>query len=895
MAINSVTASPEAVAGVSSAVHHVEATNNGPSDAQNMRIAATSNGALGAPSVACSAGGVVDGAGCTWPDATPAGSGHSADLTWVVPAGTASTTLTATHTASSDTAGAEASQTASSTILGEKSGLAITGVDAPTWSEAGLDVVHVAHAVNNGPSAADTMRLNGDHSGAFGNPTTVCSNGGIANVFTELNRARCVWLGSTPAGAERTASLTFGTPGDTPVGTPLKVAYRLTSNTTGPDATASATTLIQPTPEQADLRVSSVSAPSIWATGAALVHRIDVVNDGPGAAPGVKVGATLPNGVIAAPAVTCSTGGTPVTVDDRAECSWAADVPSGGAVWLQLSWASAAIGAVPVGTHVGSTYDTFAAAPGDHPVASSDTEILAAVANMTITGGTGPATISTAEALTHSVTAQRSGPSGAANMVLLGTYDLALGEPTTATCSSGATPNSTVPVNVGPGQRSCTYASTTGTTSRTLTLGWTAAQVSGAGVGATHATQFDVSSATAGSPATVTRNTTVTAPTATNTITGGTGPATISNAEALTHSVIANRSGPLSSDLILTGTYDQALGAPTTTCSSGTIDATVPGVRKCTFAATTTSGTNRTLSLAWTAGQVSTFGVGNTATTQFDVSSTAPGVATVSVTRSTTVTQATATNTITGGTGPASVSTADALTHSVIANRSGPLSSDLILTGTYDQALGAPTTTCSSGTIDATVPGVRKCTFAATTTSGTNRTLSLAWTAGQVSTFGVGNTATTQFDVSSTAPGVATVSVTRVTNVVAAAANMQITSLIAPEDHTAGSALVHRIDATNGGPQTSNTFRIQASHDGSLGNPTVTCSSGGVVTNVAGSAQCQWSGATAVNTARFMTLSWAVPAATPAASFPVTYTVSSADTWTVPAVQSVSTSIHEAP
>ena len=105
----------------------------------------------------------------------------------------------------------------------------------------------------------------------------------------------------------------------------------------------------------------------------------------------------------------------------------------------------------------------------------------------------------------------------------------------------------------------------------------------------------------------------------------------------------------------------------------------------------------------------------------------------------------------------------------------------------------------------------------------------------------------------------------------------------APESLTIGSGpLVHRFDARNAGPTAVNPFIMEADHDGSLGTPTVVCSSGGTATPSVGGdsvARCQWGNTTnAEGQDRTMTVTWNVPTGTAPAPFDVVYTVSSTST-----------------
>ncbi|MTV23865.1 hypothetical protein FTX61_00285 [Nitriliruptoraceae bacterium ZYF776] len=609
----SIDAPGQVVAGFEAIQHRVDIRNDGPSTAQDVRVDASYNDDLGTPTVTCSEGGTPDGDACLWAGATDVDGERWAAFVWAAPDGSGGTVLDAEYVVTSATAGGGATARAATSVAAERADLTIVSSDATGRALPGETVRHEVVVGNTGPSAATALRLLADHDPVAGPPEVSCSDGGVASVLAEIDRARCVWLGATPAGAERTMVLTWELDDDLALGSRLAVRHRATSDTAGADASTTTRTDVA-APVAADLDVTAVSAPEQWAPGANLVHRVEITNTGPEPAADVEVLAGYTE-AFGTPTVTCSTGGTATSrVDDEpvGRCRWAGSTAAGVVRTVTVTWPNAQVTGAwndrdPDGDapRVEVAFTASSTTPGTVASAETVTELTGAVADLAVTGGTAPATVLRGTQLVHSANVARSGPSAATDLTVTGTYDPDLPAPN-VTCSSGASGGVVTPDPETPNVRTCTWPSTTGTTARTMTFTWPAATTADAAFapGTAVESHFAGTSATpSNSTAAVTRRTEVTAPTARPSIQGVTGPAQVTLGEGtLVQRIDARNDGPQALDpMVLLAAHDGRLGAPTVACSTGgTPTAAVDGepLARCRWGSTT-AGTARTMTLTW--------------------------------------------------------------------------------------------------------------------------------------------------------------------------------------------------------------------------------------------------------------------------------------------------------
>jgi hypothetical protein len=610
-----------AVGGEGDIVHSAAVRNNGPSAAANLQLAATSSDALGAPDAVCSDDGVLSGTTCTWAT-VPAGEQRSIGLTYQVPLTAPTGELTVTYHGSSDTPGTSADATSTTQVATAVADLVLT-TDAPARLVPGEELVHTLTVRNDGPSAAQSVRILGDYGSDLGTPTVTCSDGGTATDYPELLRARCLWLGATAKDAEHTMTLSWTIAADTPLGTTRSVSYRATSDTTGADDTATVSTLIQ---EPTLLEFTATSGPAIWAVSSStstnnnLIHSVTAQNTGGAAATDVEIVASLPaDGVIANPAVTC-TGGVSTVVNDpevpndtQIRCVWSGTTGPNVNRTMSLNWSRANMtdartAASPADPVVAVGFTLSSSETGEVDTAATSTEVRANVANITMsTGGTG-ATLLTNAALSVTGTATRALPIpatgvGNATVVVTATPDPALGAPTSSSCGSGASPATPQP-GTDPGTYTCSWPAGTATTGRVLTLGWTAAAVAAAGPG-TYTTTFTSSSDVDGAWASASRTTTVSLAAADMSITGLIAPETVGAGETLVQSIDARNVGTVpASNMRIQAAFPADLGAPTVTCvGTGTATATASSTAaQCQWASTSAANANRRMNLTWNIG-----------------------------------------------------------------------------------------------------------------------------------------------------------------------------------------------------------------------------------------------------------------------------------------------------
>lgn len=738
LTITGVSAPATAVGGEGNLVHTATVENTGPGVASNARLVASPNSALGTPTVTCSDDGVATGLECKWAS-VGVGESRTQTVTWAVPAGVPTGSLVVGYTASSDTPGTGDSTTATTAISTVVADLALASSSFTDRVLPGEEVVHTVTIRNDGPSAAQTARVLADYDGKLGTPAITCSEGGTATNFPELQRARCLWLGATALGGERTLTLTWTAPADTALGTTSSVAYRGTSDTPGDDVTITGSTLVaEPpiVPEPATVVLSATNGPALWAPGTNLVHTATATTGGGSPTTGLKVVADLLPGPAAVPnpTVTCSNSGTSAISGTQATCTWSTNTAPGQNRTLTLTWASASLvtarsNAAPDDAIVAVDYSATSDATGPTETQSISTTVAASVGNVNIvtaSGGSGAAQANNA-VLQHGASASRANPTtGNATVVITATADPALvAIAPTVSCPAAV---STTGTTLEPGKIQCTWAAGTATTARVMNLTWPIDTAPG-----TYSTKFEASSDVPGAWGTFTRTTQlIDRNTANINITGGSAPASILSNASMAHSATAALVAPVgdASTVVIRATSAPDLVGitPTIACPNAvptTGIVVTPGeVWECAWAAGTAT-TARTMTLTYAAGTVPA----GTQETVFTTSSSRPGTWN-GVTRSTQVNQATVTASVNGITAPETVAPGATLVHHIDVRNVGNVSAtDLRIVATHDEALGLPTVSCHGGGTATHVSSTEdRCQWTGATTSGNQiRRMTLTW------------------------------------------------------------------------------------------------------------------------------------------------------------------------
>jgi uncharacterized repeat protein (TIGR01451 family) len=878
--------------------HNASVRNNGPSAALNVRILADYDTELGVPTVTCSDGGSastfpeIGRTRCTWLGTTPAGGEHSMGVVWTTAEDHALEVERSTRfQATSSTAGTRDEETVSTTVgIPVLADLSMTTAAPASWGNGTL--VHSATVTNDGPDLAEDLLITATIPSAsvIANPVVTCGPDGVANIV--LTVATCAYSADTAAAATRTMTLTWSAAAADAVEdfTTITVDYLADSPTTGASATGQTSTEIGPI--TANLELSATSAPATWNNGGNLVHSGTLRNNGPAPATGVVLSATLPTTIVA-PVASCSNSGvaTQAAPGGVAKCTYAAAVPATGTNTrtITLTWTAAQAAAAGVGTTVGVSYDGDSAVFGTNATGSTSSVIGVNTADLELSATSAPAVWNNGGTLVHTATVRNNGPAATNAMVINATLPTTIAAPV-ASCS-----NSGVATQAAPGGvAKCTYPAATSiaaAATRVMTLTWSAAQAQAAGVNTVVTVTYDADSPVSGTNATGSTTTTIGVTTANLAVTATTAPANAPTGGGLVHTATVTNQGPAATNaMVINATLPTTIAAPVATCSnSGVATQAAPGgVAKCTYPAATSiaAAATRVMTLTWSASQVNAAGAGAVVTVGYTADSAVFGDDATGSTTSTIVPPQ-ADLAFTGGANPATVNMGATLAQAGTAARTaGALSpaTNMKIVATLDPDFPAPTSiTCSTGgTASSPTADTRQCLWAGDTTGTTARTLTLNWTGAATTAAGAGATADNTFVASSDTPGL-TATTLRSTLVnpppALPTAELQVLGITAPETLTIGSgSLVHRFDARNGGPAAVNPFIMEADHDGTLGTPTVVCSSGGTATASVGGdslARCQWGNTTnGEGQDRTMTLTWAVPPATPAASFDVVYTVS---------------------
>jgi len=880
--------------------HNASVLNTGPSAALNVRILADYDTELGVPTVTCSDGGSastfpeIGRTRCTWLGTTAANGEHSMGVVWTTAEDhPLEVTRSTRFQATSSTAGARDEAFASTTVgIPVLADLEMTGLSAPaTWGNGTL--VHSATVTNNGPDLAEDLVITATipSTSVIANPVVTCGPDGVGNIV--LTVATCTYSTDTAAAATRTITLTWSAAAADAVvdGTTITVDYLADSPTTGTSATGQTSTVVGPI--TADLELSATAAPPTWNNGGNLVHTGTVRNNGPAPATGFVISATLPTTIVA-PVASCSNSGvaTQAAPGGVAKCTYAAAVPATGTNTrtITLTWTAAQAAAAGVGTVVEVSYDADSAVSGTNATGTTSSVIGVNTADLELSATSAPAVWNNGGSLVHTGTVRNNGPASATSGFVI---SATLPPITTIALPVVTCSNSGVASTVA-GVTKCTYAAAvpaTGTNTRTITLTWTAAQAQAAGLGTVVTVTYDGDSAVSGVNASGSTTTTIGVTTANLAVTATTAPANAPTGGGLVHTATVTNQGPAATNaMVINATLPTTIAAPVASCSnSGVATQAAPGgVAKCTYPPATSiaAAATRVITLTWSTASVNAAGAGAVVTVGYTADSAVFG-ADASGSTTSNIVPPQADMTFTGGANPATVTMGATLAQAGTATRTaGSLSpaTNMKVVATLDAGFPAPTSfTCSTGgTATSPTADTRQCLWAGDTTGTTARTLTLSWTAAAITSAGVGATADNTFVASSDTPGL-TASTDRSATVTPApalpTADLQVLGITAPESLTIGSgSLVHRFDARNGGPTAVNPFIMEADHDGTLGTPTVVCSSGGTATPSVGGdslARCQWANTTnAEGQDRTMTVTWAVPPATPAANFDVVYTVS---------------------
>jgi trimeric autotransporter adhesin len=469
-----------------SVTYTITASNAGPSNATGATVADTFPASLTVTWTCVGAGGGT---------CTASGSGNIND-TVNLPAG-GSVTYTASATISSAATGT-LSNTATVTAPGgvtdptpgnnsatdsdtltSSADLAITVTDGVTTATPGGSVTYTITASNAGPSTAtgatvaDTfpasLTVTWTCVGAGGGTCTASGSGNINNTVNLPAGGSVTYTASATISAAATGTLSNTATVTAPGG--------VTDPTPGNNSATDSDTLSS----SADLAITVTDGVTTATPGGSVTYTITASNAGPSNATGATVADTFPASLTVTWTCVGAGGGT-CTASGSGNINNTVNLPSGGSVTYT---ASATISAAATGTLSNTATITAPGgvtdpSPGNNSATDSDT--LAASADLAITVTDGVTTAAPGGSVTYTITASNAGPSSATAATVADTFPAALTATWTCTgagggtCTASGSGNINDPVNL-PAGGSVTYtvsaainSSATGTLSNTATV-----------------------------------------------------------------------------------------------------------------------------------------------------------------------------------------------------------------------------------------------------------------------------------------------------------------------------------------------------------------------------------------------------------------------------------------
>ncbi|HEV7486850.1 MAG TPA: G8 domain-containing protein [Thermoanaerobaculia bacterium] len=624
-----------------STTYTITASNAGPSNATGTTVADTFPASLTCTWTCAGAGGgtcTASGSG-NINDTTNLPSGGSVTYTASctisgLATGTLSNTATVTAPAGvTDPTPGNNSATDSDTISASAD-LSISKTDGVTSATAGGSTTYTITASNAGPSnatgstVADTfpaaLTCTWTCVGAGGGTCTASGSGNINNTVNLPNGGSVTYTASCTISPAATGSLTNTATVTAPAGV------------TDPTPGNNSATDIDALGASADLSINKTDGVTTATPGGSVTYTITASNAGPSAATGSTVADTFPA------ALTCTwtcagAGGGTCTASGSGNINNTVNLPSGGSVTYT---AACTISSLATGTLSNTATVTAPAGvtdptPGNNSATDSDT--LAASADLSINKTDGVATATAGGSVTYTITASNAGPSAATGSTVADTFPASLSCTWTCagagggTCTASGSGNINNTVNL-PSGGSVTYtAACTISAFATGTLSNTATVTAPAGVtdptpGNNSATDSDTLIASADLSITKTD-----------------GVTTITAGGSLTYTITASNAGPSNAtgatvtdtfltSLSCTWTCAGAGGGTCTASGSGNINNTVnlPSGGSVTYTAACTVSALATGTLSNTATVTAPAGVtdptpGNNSATDTDTVSAAPG------------------------------------------------------------------------------------------------------------------------------------------------------------------------------------------------------------------------------------------------------------------------------
>ncbi|MGA8810222.1 MAG: hypothetical protein WB973_20315 [Thermoanaerobaculia bacterium] len=627
-----------------STTYTITASNAGPSNATGATVADTFPASLSCNTMCVGANGGTCTAGPfagNINDTVNLPSGGSVTYTATctisgLATGTLSNTATVTAPAGvTDPTPGNNSSTDSDTISASAD-LGISKTDGVTSVTAGGSTIYTITASNTGPSnatgatVADTfpasLTCNTTCVGAGGGTCTAGPFAGNINDTVNLPSGSSVTYTSTcTISAAATGSLTNTATVTAPAGV------------TDPTPGNNSATDVDALGASADLAIAKTDGVTTATAGGSMTYTITASNAGPSAATGATVADTFPASLTCNTTCTGAGGGTCTAGPFAGNINDTVNLPSGGSVIYTATCtiSSAATGSLSNTATVTAPAGVTDPTPGNN--SSTDTDTLAASADLSITKNDGVTTATAGGSVTYTITASNAGPSNATGSTVADTFPASLSCTWTCagagggTCTASGSGNINNTVNL-PSGGSVTYtASCTVSAFATGTLSNTATVTAPAGVtdpvpGNNSATDSDTIVASADLS-----------------ITKADGVTTATPGGSVTYTIAASNAGPSNAtgatvadtfpaSLTCTWTCAGAGGGTCTASGSGNINNTVnlPSAGSVTYTATCTVSALATGTLSNTATVTAPAGVtdpnpGNNSATDTDTLSAIPG------------------------------------------------------------------------------------------------------------------------------------------------------------------------------------------------------------------------------------------------------------------------------
>ncbi|TDW15039.1 DUF7507 domain-containing protein [Kribbella kalugense] len=393
--------------------YRISVRNDGPSDARKVQLTDDVPSALTGVTADSSAGScTVDStqAKCALGDLT-AGSTATITVTGTVSA-KAIGQLTNSATATSSTSDPDTSNNTGRTTddLTTSADLAITKTAQPTPVQAGRPVTYTLTVTNNGPSAAESVKVSDPVPAPLQYVSATPSSGSCTE---EAGTVTCA-VGTVAPGDVVTVSVVANVPSGTPPNN-LDNTATVSSPTPDPVDDNNSATYTLMTGAQANIKITKTASPDPVVAGKAITFKLTVSNTGPSDAQGVSVVDDVPDAVTGVTA--SATGGATCTAAGGQVRCLAATLAAGDNFVVTVS------GTVAASTKPGELVNTATATaqtptdPTRSDNTSTTTPSVDAQADLSVTK-TAPATVVAGNELTYTLTVHNAGPSDAVGAVV---------------------------------------------------------------------------------------------------------------------------------------------------------------------------------------------------------------------------------------------------------------------------------------------------------------------------------------------------------------------------------------------------------------------------------------------------------------------------------------------